>query len=286
MTSNPTVQSSSLETIKNREAAITQPPAQASVQTAAYTLVIADIHLQPEADHPINLAFKQFLVEQAPKAEALYILGDLFEMWVGDDIGALQYSAAIQQLNALTDSGTPVYIQFGNRDFLMRKKFWQATGATYLKEPYPVTLYGTPYLMLHGDALCTDDKAYQRLRRVFRSKLFAFIFLGLCHRRRLAIGNKMRQSSQKHSQNKSSEIMDVNASAVLKDFSRFPEVQHMIHGHTHRPAHHIIQQSDSNNIHTKPVLNRWVLGDWRPDAQIIKISHTGIELLTYPEHSK
>ena len=243
-----------------------------------YTLLIADVHLQPEQDHPINQAFKQFLVEEAPKAEALYILGDLFEMWVGDDIGLQQYSEIIQHFIKLTDQGLSIYLQFGNRDFLMGADFWQATGIQKLNDVHKTNLYGQEYLMLHGDTLCTDDKGYQRMRKIFRNPIVIWIFLHLCKKRRLAIGNKMRANSIEYSQNKPSAIMDVNNQAVCDLFNEHQNVRHMIHGHTHRPAHQVIEVQ-----HT--TLNRWILGDWQPSAnhtaKIIKISSGGVELLDY-----
>ncbi|GKT12063.1 MAG: UDP-2,3-diacylglucosamine hydrolase [Thiomicrorhabdus sp.] len=243
-----------------------------------YSLIVADVHLQPEQDHPINQAFKQFMTEDAPKAESLYILGDLFEMWAGDDIGLIQYAPIIKLFKTLTDQGTPIYLQYGNRDFLMGKAFWKATGITRLKDVHKVTLYGKDYLMLHGDSLCTDDKGYQRMRSVFRNPVVKWIFLHLCKKRRLFIGQKMRQNSKSHSQNKPDYIMDINQQAMCELFKKHQSVRHMIHGHTHRPAHHTIEAQ-----HT--TLNRWVLGDWQaqgsPTSQIIKVSQIGPELLDY-----
>jgi len=244
----------------------------------SYSLLVADIHLQPQADHPINQAFEQFLQQEAPKADALYILGDLFEMWVGDDIGLTQYANIIQQFKKLTQQGLPIYLLYGNRDFLMRDAFWQATGIQPLKDIQTLTLYHNDYLILHGDTLCTDDKAYQKMRRFLRNKFITWLFLYLPQTRRLAIGNKMRQNSKTYSQKKPPAIMDVNPQAVFALFKQYPTVQHMIHGHTHRPNHHTLQAEHST-------LHRWVLGDWRapqtPYAQIIKISKSGLELIDY-----
>ncbi|MCF6346551.1 MAG: UDP-2,3-diacylglucosamine diphosphatase [Thiomicrorhabdus sp.] len=243
-----------------------------------YSLLIADIHLQPQASHPINQEFVQFLHKEAPKADALYILGDLFEMWVGDDIGLTQYANIIQQFKALTQQGVPVYLLYGNRDFLMRNAFWQATGIQPLKDIQTITLYNNEYLVLHGDTLCTDDKAYQKMRRFLRNKIITWLFLHLPQARRLAIGNKMRQNSKTYSQKKPPAIMDVNPQAVFTLFKQYPTIQHMIHGHTHRPDHHTLQAEHST-------LHRWVLGDWQapqtPYAQIIKISKSGPERINY-----
>jgi UDP-2,3-diacylglucosamine hydrolase len=243
-----------------------------------YTLFIADIHLQPDPSNPINQAFELFLQHEAPLADALYILGDLFEMWVGDDIGLELYASVIQQFKRLTEQGLPIYLQYGNRDFLMRESFWQATGIQPLKDIQTLTLYNNEYLVLHGDTLCTDDTSYQKMRRFLRNKIITWLFLHLPQTHRLAIGNKMRQDSKVHSQKKSPAIMDVNPQAVYALFKQYPTVQYMIHGHTHRPYHHTLQ-AEHNTLH------RWVLGDWQapqtPYAQIIKISESKPELIQY-----
>ncbi|VAW48841.1 UDP-2,3-diacylglucosamine diphosphatase [hydrothermal vent metagenome] len=243
-----------------------------------YSLIIADIHLQPDPTHPINQAFEHFLQTEAPNAQALYILGDLFEMWVGDDIGLTQYQSIIQRFKRLTDQGLSIYLQYGNRDFLMREAFWKASGIHPLKEIECVTLYHKDYLILHGDTLCTDDKSYQKMRTLFRNKFITWAFLKLSQTRRLAIGQKMRQNSKTHSQNKASAIMDVNQQAVYELFKQYPTVQHMIHGHTHRPHHHTLS-TEFNTLH------RWVLGDWQasknPVSYILKVSKQGPELLPY-----
>jgi len=244
--------------------------------TSKFTYVVADIHLQPEGNHPINIAFMHFLKEQAPLADALYILGDLFEMWVGDDIGLEAYPEFIDEFKRLTNAGLPIYIQYGNRDFLMKTAFCSATGITLLNDIVVKSIYSEPYLFLHGDTLCTDDKGYQKMRRIVRCKVVQWIFLHLCRKRRLLVGNKMRQSSKEHSQTKTEQIMDVNREAVIALFEAYPNVKHMIHGHTHRPQHHLIEYKDQT-------LHRWVLGDWRPEAKIIKIDHNGPQLIPYPE---
>lgn len=244
----------------------------------AYSLIVADIHLQPEADslitHPINQAFMQFLQEQAPYCQSLYILGDLFEMWVGDDIGLEDYKPFIEQFKKLTDAGIIIYLQFGNRDFLMKQDFFEKTGIQLLDDIALIKLYEQPYLLLHGDSLCTDDTGYQRMRRWFRKPWIQWLFLKLSRKRRLAIGQKMRLSSKQHSQTKSQQIMDVNRQAVCDLFKKHPQVEHMIHGHTHRPNHHLIE-SDGNTLH------RWVLGDWRPEAKMIKIDNQGPQLIKF-----
>jgi len=240
-----------------------------------YTLVVADIHLQPTQNHPINKTFMDFLKQEAPLADALYILGDLFEMWVGDDVGLEMYAEFITEFKKLTDAGLPIYLQYGNRDFLMRKAFCDATGIKIIEDIALISLYDEPYLFLHGDTLCTDDVGYQRMRKVLRNQFFQWILLGLCRKRRLYIGNKLRQSSSDFTEKKSNQIMDVNQHSLCEVFKKFPQVTHMIHGHTHRPCHHIIQAEHKT-------LHRWVLGDWRPATQIIKIDSNGPQLIDYP----
>lgn len=241
----------------------------------SFTLVVADIHLQPDATHPVNTAFHEFLKKEASKADALYILGDLFEMWVGDDIGLEDFQDTIQLLQQLTQNGLAIYLQYGNRDFLMRQAFFEKTGIQLLEDVELITLYSTPYLFLHGDTLCTDDKDYQRMRRWFRNRFIQWLFLSLSKKRRLSIGQKMRRNSKSHSQKKDQQIMDVSQTAVVDLFNQYPETKQMIHGHTHRPAHHTFSEDNQT-------LNRWVLGDWRPESQIIQISETEPKLIDYP----
>ncbi len=235
----------------------------------SHILCIADIHLQPDSEHPINQAFRAFLQQEASLAEALYILGDLFEMWVGDDIGLETYTQEVAAIRALVDKGVPVFIQFGNRDFLMRKAFWKTTGAQHLKQPKAIEINQQTYLMLHGDSLCTDDKAYQRMRLLLRNPLVTWLFLKLPAEKRQSIGEKMRANSQKHNLNKAENIMDVSESAVLR--LSLPQATGIIHGHTHRPAHH-------EYLHNGKIFHRWVLGDWRVKQQtvtmqMLKINH-------------
>lgn len=242
-----------------------------------FTLFIADVHLQPEASHPLNQAFLTFLKTEAPKAEALYILGDLFEMWVGDDVGLTQYRDVISALKDLNEQGVNLYLQFGNRDFLMRRRFWEASGIQPLKEPQALTLYGHKLLLMHGDALCTDDKDYQKMRRILRHPLVMWLFLRLPQHKRLQIGQNMREKSKRFSANKAENIMDVNAAAVEALFARYPQAKHLIHGHTHRPAHHRLEINGQGK-------HRWVLGDWQaeaPHSRIVKVSTDGIALLPF-----
>ncbi len=238
-----------------------------------HTLITADVHLQPDDTDPINQAFYRFLDQDAPKADALYIIGDLFEMWVGDDHGLEHYATVIRKFKHLTEHGLPIYLMYGNRDFPMRRAFFDATGIQFLKEPALVNLYGLPILMLHGDSLCTDDKAFQRMRILLRNRLVTWLFLKLPEHKRVAIGENMRANSQKYNLNKAENIMDVNEAAVRKLLQRHPQCRHLVHGHTHRPYLHQIEQDDQ-------IKHRWVLGDWRPETEVLKVwSNQTLELV-------
>lgn len=242
----------------------------------SHTLLIADVHLQADDSHPINQAFHDFLIHQAPKADTLYILGDLFEIWVGDDIGLDVYQKTIQLLKQLTSNGLDIYLLYGNRDFLMRDNFWQATGIKTIIEPKKISMYGLEILVMHGDALCTDDIKHQKMRKILLNPLSTWLFLRLPKSQRIKIGKKMRTKSRLDSPNKAENIIDVTQSAVENLFKQHPNCLHLIHGHTHQPEHHTFQKD-------KKQYNRWVLGDWRPDAKIIKISpQQKIELINYP----
>lgn len=230
-----------------------------------FSLITADIHLQPDETHAINQAFYRFLQEQAPAAESLYLVGDVFEMWVGDDIGLETFPKAIQLLSELVKSGTKIYLIFGNRDFLMKSAFWEATGIQHLTDPSLVDFYGEKVLLSHGDILCTDDLDYQKMRRWFRNPIIQWLFLCLPKTKRQSIGDGMRQKSQQYSQNKAENIMDVNQTAVETLLAQYPDCHHLIHGHTHRPGHAAFEL----NGKTK---HRWTLGDWRPQTQMVRIS--------------
>lgn len=239
------------------------------------TLLIADIHLQPDDAHPINQAFHQFLATDAKQAAALYILGDCFEMWVGDDVGCEVYAKTLSLFKELTAGGLPIYMMFGNRDFLMRQRFWQSTGITQLKEPGLVRIGDFSAIILHGDALCTDDVEFQKMRKILRHPIVTWLFLCLPQKKRIAIGEGMRAKSQKYNLNKAENIMDVNQQAVEALFDAFPNVTHLIHGHTHRAAHHSFERNGQT-------FHRWVLGDWRPESQILVLNEEGLSLVPYP----
>jgi UDP-2,3-diacylglucosamine hydrolase len=217
-------------------------------------LFISDLHLTAERPEA-NERFFRFMEGIARGAAALYVLGDLFEVWIGDDDLAEGFNSLIVGFfAALVKSGTPLYLMHGNRDFLLGRRFCHATGATLLKDPTVLDIAGAPTLLMHGDTLCTDDVDYQRWRRKARNPLFQAIFLAKPLDRRRKIGVEARQKSKTVVAGKTAEIMDVNADAVREAF-RQHRVSRMIHGHTHRPGRHETQVDGRR-------CERWVLPDW------------------------
>ena len=237
------------------------------------TLFIADLHLGDE-EPAITAGFLHFLSHQAVSADALYILGDLFESWIGDDDTGplhLQIAAAIKNL---VDSGVPCYFIHGNRDFLIGKRFARASGMTLLPESQVINLYGRKMLIMHGDTLCTDDTAYLAFReKVHRRWLQAiFLALPLFFRRRIAA--KMRAGSKAANSSKSLTIMDVNPHAVVETLTEH-QVQWLVHGHTHRPAIHELVANQ------QPAF-RCVLGAWHHEGSMIKVTPENVELILFP----
>lgn len=238
------------------------------------TWFISDLHLSP-ARPDITELFERFLQSQAQHADALYILGDLFDAWIGDD-DTSDFVAAVQAaLRQLTDSGVPVYFIAGNRDFLIGQRFAQITGVQLLDEPSVVDLYKTPTLILHGDTLCTDDISYQRFRKVIRQRWLQKLLLALPLSLRMRIANKLRAASktQQPLSEQQLKIMDANEHAVREQFIKY-DVQRMIHGHTHRPAIH------QHRLPNGETAERIVLGDWYTQGSFLKVTASGRELIS------
>lgn len=231
------------------------------------TYFIADLHLSENRPHLLAL-FRQFMQEQAPEAEKLYILGDLFDFWIGDDEQSDLISEVQQLIRHLTEQGVPCYFQHGNRDFLIGKKFANACGLTLLPTYQVIDLYGTPTLLCHGDTLCVDDVKYQHYRKKVHQKWRQWLFLHLPLKVRLNIAEKIRAKSRQDKQLKSTEIMDVNADFVQQIFAQF-HVTQMIHGHTHRQKHHEIP----------PHFHRIVLGDWGETSSLLEVTPHSIEFI-------
>jgi UDP-2,3-diacylglucosamine hydrolase len=231
------------------------------------TLFISDLHLKPGAPH-LSRILLELLAGAAIAADALYVLGDLFEAWPGDDAAADPFNApVISAFRALSDRAIPLYFQHGNRDFLLGAEFARATGGKLLTEELVVDLHGTRTLLMHGDQLCTDDVAYQQFRAQVRSPAWqqALLRQPLAVRKHLA--RQLREGSDAAKSGKCTDIMDVNAEAVAAAFRRHG-VTRLIHGHTHRPARHIhpVDGRDCERI---------VLADWRDAGAYLEVDAGG-----------
>ncbi len=230
----------------------------------AETLFISDLHLSAEAP-ALTALFLGFLERRAAGARALYILGDLFDAWIGDDDSS--HGDIEAALAKLTGTGTRCLLMHGNRDFLLGRRFARRTGCTLLRDPTRIALLGEPTLLMHGDLLCTDDVAYQRFRRKVRNPLLQWLFLRRPLARRRQAAADYRRKSAAAMADKPAEIMDVNADAVLERLLRH-RVRRLIHGHTHRPADHCIDM-DGHTAH------RHVLADWRPERGEVLVAADG-----------
>jgi UDP-2,3-diacylglucosamine hydrolase len=232
-------------------------------------LLISDLHLQEERPD-ITRAFLHFLEGRARAARALYILGDFFEAWIGDDAMSPYQASICQALRALTDSGTQVYLMHGNRDFLIGEAFCRAAGCTLLSDPCVVDLSGEQVLLMHGDLLCTRDQGYLKLRRILRNPatLWALRHLPIRWRQRLA--RKLRSESRAHTRVKASDIVDVTPEEVPKVMGN-AGVNTLIHGHTHRPAVHKLQVGQAP-------ARRIVLGDWDRQGWVLEWDREGARL--------
>lgn len=237
------------------------------------TLFIADLHLSNE-EPAITAGFLHFLQHQAVHAEALYILGDLFEAWIGDDDPNPLHAQVAGALKALSASGTPCYFIHGNRDFLLGKRYARAAGMKLLPEVRVLELHGHRLVILHGDTLCTDDHNYQRFRRRVHHRWLQQLFLALPLRLRLAIARRMRADSQRANTGKPAAVMDVNLSAVRQMITSC-RAQWMIHGHTHRPAVHSVVTRTGES-------QRVVLGAWHQQGSLIRVDARGVELVEFP----
>ena len=237
------------------------------------SLFISDLHIDASCRQIIR-QFTEFLQTQARDADALYILGDLFDSWVGDDAPDPGQSAAIAAIKSLTASGVPCFVMHGNRDFLLGPKFCADTGARLLPDPVIVTLYGVPVLVMHGDALCTDDRAYQRLRATVRDADWQSQFLALSIAARRALAGAARTGSQAHMASMEDAITDVNAESVAAAL-RAAGTSILLHGHTHRPG---IQSVSVDGREC----TRIVLGDWHQQGSLLRWDSSGPELLSLP----
>lgn len=231
-------------------------------------LLISDLHLEEERPD-ITRAFLHFLATRACQAEALYILGDFFEVWIGDDAMTPFQQSIADALRALSERGTRIYLMHGNRDFMLGKGFCRAAGCTLLGDPSVVQLGGERVLLMHGDSLCTRDEGYMRLRRLLRNPLSLFILrhLPLSTRRKLA--RKLRNESRAQTRMKASDIIDVTPELIPRVLAEHG-VRTLIHGHTHRPATHELE------VDGRPA-RRIVLGDWDQQGWALQVDESGFQ---------
>jgi UDP-2,3-diacylglucosamine hydrolase len=234
------------------------------------TLFISDLHLDTARPESTEL-FGRFLDEQASNADALYILGDLFEAWVGDDDPSPAGAVVAEKLLGLRAAGVPVYFMRGNRDFLLGGAYARRAGMTILPDPAVVMLHGKPTLLMHGDTLCSDDIAYQQFRTQTRDPRWQQQFLSQPLAARLAFAEQARAQSQVHQSalkalGSMEAITDVNTVSVESTLARFG-IDRMIHGHTHRPAVHAHENGE-----------RIVLGDWYEQGSVLRVDAAGINL--------
>lgn len=239
----------------------------------ATTLFISDLHLDPERP-AITRLFLEFLEGEATGARELYILGDLFEAWVGDDDDSALPGEVSAGLSALAAQGIPVYLMRGNRDFLLGDEFAGRCGAELVADPAVIDLHGEPTLLMHGDTLCTDDVDYQRWREQAHSAKWQRAFLAKSLDERRAFAAEARRRSREHQAGAPEAIMDVNQDAVVKALEEHG-VRRLIHGHTHRPAVHTM------SLEGEPA-ERIVLGDWYEQGSVLRCDQDGCCLETLP----
>lgn len=238
------------------------------------TLFIADLHLSQEAP-AITAGFIAFLQREAIHADALYILGDLFEVWVGDDEPSSLHDRVADALAELKQHNVPCYFIHGNRDFMLGKRFANRSGMVILPEEQVITPYGQPLLILHGDTLCTDDVEYLKFRGYMYNPLLRWLFRRMPLSIRQKIGQKIRGQSQNANQVKPKMVMDVNPDTVQETLRRH-HCTLMIHGHTHRPAIHPL-------ILDGQPATRIVLGAWHDNGSVVRLHRDGsYELISFP----
>lgn len=236
-------------------------------------LLISDLHLEQERPD-ISRAFLHFLETRAIQAQALYILGDFFEVWIGDDaITPFQRSIA-HALRQLSERGTRIYLMHGNRDFLIGKAFCREAGCTLLPDPSVIELNGERVLLMHGDSLCTQDVGYMKLRRWLRNPLTLFILRHLPLSTRQKLARKLRNESRTQTRMKASDIVDVTPDEVLRIMQLY-KVHTLIHGHTHRPCMHQLTLDGH-------AAQRIVLGDWDKQGWALQADTNRLQQAPFP----
>jgi UDP-2,3-diacylglucosamine hydrolase len=238
------------------------------------TLFVSDLHLTERRPETAEL-FLRFLAGPARAARALYILGDLFDYWAGDDDLADPFNARIcTALAALADAGTPTFFMAGNRDFLAGQQLAVPSRLTFIDDPTVIDIGGTPTLLMHGDTLCTDDADYLAFRTVARTPQWRADMLAKPLAERKAMLDALRAQSESAKQSKDYDVMDANADAIAAAFRRY-HVTRMIHGHTHRRAQH------EHSVDGR-ACQRWVLGDWHANGNALAVDATGCRWLSFP----
>jgi len=238
------------------------------------TLFIADLHLDPGRPQ-ITALFERYLAgDEVRHADALYILGDLVEAWIGDDDDAELPARIATATRAVRDAGVPVYFMVGNRDFLLGPAFAERAGLSLLDDGTVHDIQGRRTLLMHGDVLCTDDLAYQAVRRQVRTPEWQAQILAMPLQARRAFAARAREDSKAHTGSTMESIMDVNGAAVAEAM-RKAQVTRLIHGHTHRPAVHdfLLDGAPAQRI---------VLGDWYEQGSVLRVDPTGVELRGLP----
>ena len=237
------------------------------------TLFISDLHL--EAERPdIGNQFIDFLQTEASEADDLYILGDLFEAWVGDDDPNTHYFTIKRAIRKLVDNGIPVYFMHGNRDFMIGREFANETGVEILSDPHRVNMYGQKALLTHGDLLCTDDVQYQQIRKMTHDPDWQATMRTKPLKDRLRMAEEARRQSLEQTLNLSMQIMDVNQDEVLRVI-REHNVDVLLHGHTHRPGIHDVMIG-------RRKAKRIVLGDWYTQGSTVRWDTRGPKLEEMP----
>src|SRR5690554_1466123 len=238
----------------------------------SYSLFISDLHLDPSRPEHLQ-ALATLLDEHAGHADVLYVLGDLFEAWIGDDDDSEFNVSAEQVFKRFSSAGSKLYFMHGNRDFMLGKEFAQRCGGELLAEYSVVDLYGRPTLLLHGDSLCIEDEKYQQFRTMVRNEAWQQDMLAMTLQERRMIAQFMRMQSQQGNSNKADNIMDVTPAEVIRALDQ-AGVRDMIHGHTHRPAvHDVVSASGAGK--------RYVLGDWGDYGWLIRADASGNELICF-----
>jgi UDP-2,3-diacylglucosamine hydrolase len=234
------------------------------------TLFISDLHLDP-ARPKMTALFEEYLAgDEVRHADALYILGDLVEAWIGDDDDAELPGRIAAATRAVHDAGVPVYFMVGNRDFLLGEAFAERAGMTLLDDGTVHDIQGQPTLLMHGDVLCTDDVAYQAVRKQVRSPPWQAHVLSMPLEARRALAVQAREDSRAHTGTTMESIMDVNADAVAGAMHK-AGVTRLVHGHTHRPAVHSLTVGGK-------AAHRIVLGDWYEQGSVLRVDGDGVEL--------